>query len=159
MSLFVFVVVICAIVLIARFVNFTRFNKPSAAQYKPRLLMTNNELEFFHRIRRAALDGYVFPQVAMSGLIEPVSAGNEPYQTSFRRISQKRVDYVVFDVTMKLLAVIELDDRTHDSNKDAVRDAQFMSAGIPTLRYESKNKPTESKIQADLVAILLQKWR
>ena len=121
--------------------------------------MTNNELEFFHRIRRAVLDGYVFPQVAMSGLIEPANAGGDSYQAAFRRISQKRVDYVVFDASMKLLAVIELDDRTHNSKKDAVRDAQFMSAGIPTLRYESKTKPTEAKIQADLVAILLHKNR
>jgi hypothetical protein len=119
--------------------------------------MTNNELEFFHRIRRAALDGYVFPQVAMSGLIEPAGVGSESYQTSFRRISQKRVDYVVFDASMKLLAVIELDDRTHDSKKDAVRDAHFLSAGIQTLRYESKSKPNETKIQADLVNVLLTK--
>lgn len=121
--------------------------------------MTNNELEFFHRIRRAALDGYVFPQVAMSGLIEPAGVGGESYQTAFRRISQKRVDYVVFDASMKLLAVIELDDRTHDSKKDAVRDANFISAGIQTLRYESKTKPSEEKIQADLVAIFLQQKR
>lgn len=38
--------------------------------YKARQLMTNNELEFFGRLICALPDHYVFPQVAMSALLE-----------------------------------------------------------------------------------------
>ena len=151
MTLFIFFVVV--IVALASFGYFTKHvPKTAHLRYKPRLLMTNNELEFFHRIRRATLDGFVFPQVAMAGLIEPDGLHGAAYQASFRRISQKRVDFVVYDALMKLVAVIELDDRTHNPAKDAVRDANFSTAGIRTLRYESRAKPTIAKIRADLAS-------
>lgn len=147
-------ILLAALIIAAFFLK--QFAKRTSENYKEKQLMSGNELEFFHRIRRAALDGHVFPQVAMSALIEPATSRGKAYQAAFRRISQKRVDYVVFDADMKLLAVIELDDKTHDSRKDAIRDAYLDTAGITTIRYQSKNKPTEAKIQADLVAILLQ---
>lgn len=155
MSLFTPLAVPLAVVGITFVVVFLarQLARPAPLRYKPRLLMTSNELEFFHRIRRAALDGFVFPQVAMAGLIEPDGLSGKAYQTAFRRISQKRVDFVVYDSSMRLIAVIELDDRTHNSTQDAERDAKLLTAGVRTLRYQSKSKPNETKIQTDLVSI------
>ncbi len=39
--------------------------------YKPTTFMSDNELEFFNRLVQAFPQHFVFPQVAMSGLVEP----------------------------------------------------------------------------------------
>ena len=114
-------------------------------RYKAVPLMTANEKEFFERLRRALPEALIFPQVAMSVIIQPISNGKQR-AIDFRRISQKRVDYAVYDRQLALVAVVELDDRTHD----AVRDAYLASAGIQTIRFQSKAKPDEKGIRAAL---------
>ncbi|MBK3865420.1 DUF2726 domain-containing protein [Paraburkholderia aspalathi] len=116
-------------------------------QYRARSLLTGNEIEFFRRLRRALPQEYIFPQVALSALIAPRSR-SEKQLRDFRRISQKRVDYAIYTSDLQLVAIVELDDRTHNRAADAVRDAFVASAGIRTLRFESRNKPTVEQIRA-----------
>jgi len=116
-------------------------------QYRARSLLTGNEIEFFRRLRRALPQEYIFPQVALSALIEPRSR-SEKHLRDFRRISQKRVDYAIYTSDLQLVAIVELDDRTHNRMADAQRDAFVASAGIRTLRFESRNKPTVEQIRA-----------
>lgn len=116
-------------------------------QYRARSLLTGNEIEFFRRLRRALPQEYIFPQVALSALIEPRSR-NEKHLRDFRKISQKRVDYAIYTSDLQLVAIVELDDRTHNRMADAERDAFVASAGIRTLRFESRNKPTVEQIRA-----------
>lgn len=123
-------------------------SRPGISRYRLKPVMTPNEIEFYARIRRALPEIHVFPQVAMSALLEPVASSRKAKLASFRKISQKRVDYALCDGSMNLVAVIELDDRTHNAAKDAVRDAMFRTAGIPTLRFQSKTKPTEAQLVA-----------
>jgi very-short-patch-repair endonuclease len=49
--------------------------------------------------------------------------------------------------------LIELDDRTHVASRDAVRDSYMRAAGIGTLRYQSRAKPSEAQIAADVRAM------
>lgn len=114
--------------------------------YQGRPLMTGNELEFYGRLSRALPDLRICPQVAMHALIEPTSAQPRMRLTDFRRISQKVVDYAIFDKKWLLIGIVELDDRSHDRIKDVLRDEPFRIAGITTLRYESRSKPTEALI-------------
>ncbi|KDR28495.1 MULTISPECIES: DUF2726 domain-containing protein [Caballeronia] len=125
--------------------------KVKSPRYRARLLLTENETEFFHRLRRALPDAHVFPQVAMSALIEPCSRTKERIG-DFNRISQKRVDFAICDPELKLMAVVELDDRTHNRNRDAARDAALASAAIRTIRFESTRKPTEAEIRLAVFA-------
>lgn len=115
-------------------------------RYRKVPLLTENEREFFGRICRALPEHYVFPQVAMSALIESDAWSKKSRMSDFLRISQKRVDFGIFTRDLKIVAVIELDDRTHNTKKDRQRDGYLTSAGIRTIRFQSKQKPDEKAI-------------
>jgi len=50
--------------------------------------------------------------------------------------------------SLEVVALIELDDRTHNATADRQRDAITKTAGYQTFRFPSKQKPTEAQIAA-----------
>jgi hypothetical protein len=131
----------------------------SDTAYRPCRLQTENEIEFFGRITQAVPEYRVFVQVSMAALIEPAfdktRRNNRQWWSAFGAISQQRVDYVVADRNMNIIAVIELDDRSHDTKKekDYLRDLRLHRAGIQTIRYTSKHKPEVFRLRSELLAL------
>lgn len=124
----------------------------SGVLYRSRELMTPNEIEFFGRLNRALPGLNVFPQVSMAALIEPTATKRTARWTvAFNRIQAKRVDFVIADLMGKVRAVVELDDRTHNSSKDKDRDFMLQSAGLRVLRWQSRDKPSEAAISTAVV--------
>jgi len=121
--------------------------KSRAGAYRRRKLMTENELEFFGRLVAALPDHYIFPQVAMSALIEAASSDRKLAHSDRLRIAQHCVDYVVCTHAGEVVAVVELDDRTHSRAKDQLRDSRLEQAGIRTVRFQSRSKPTPAAIR------------
>lgn len=118
--------------------------------YRAKAILTDNEREFYGRLRQAFPDHEVFPQVSMSAFVE-VERGLEKKErgSAWGRISQKTVDFVVCEKgTLEIVVVIELDDKTHagKEDKDAFRDSIVEAAGLPTFRWKSKAKPTPDEI-------------
>src|SRR5689334_6388159 len=66
-----------------------------AGAYKRRKFMTDNEAEFFGRLVVALPEHYIFPQVAMSALLDAASTDKRIAHRDRLRIAQQRVDYVV----------------------------------------------------------------
>ena len=118
------------------------------ASFKARQLMTENEAEFFGRLIVAFPDHYIFPQVALPALIEAAAKDKKRAYSDYLRIAQQRVDHVVCDRSCQVVAVVELDDKTHSGKKDQVRDARLLQASIRTVRFESKSKPTVEAVRA-----------
>jgi hypothetical protein len=116
--------------------------------YKQRKLMTDNEAEFFGRLVVALPDHYIFPQVAMSALLETTSSDKKTAHSDRLRIAQQRVDYVVCTKSCEVVAVVELDDRTHSSAKDQLRDVRLEQGGIRTVRFQARQKPKVEAIRA-----------
>jgi very-short-patch-repair endonuclease len=131
----------------------------SGVAYRPCRLQSENEIEFFGRITQAVPEYRVFVQVSMAALIEPAlnktRLNNRQWWSAFGAISQQRVDYVVADRNMNIIAVIELDDRSHDTKRpqDLIRDLRLNRAGIQTIRYESKHKPEVCRLRSELLAL------
>lgn len=121
------------------------------AKYLPAKIMTENEKEFFGRLTRALPDLHVFPQVSMAALIKPVQSFKDN-KTAYWSINQKRVDFAIYTKQIDLVCIVELDDATHNPGRDAERDAKTVSAGIKTIRWQSKTKPNESEIQRQISA-------
>jgi len=124
-----------------------KLKKTSLYKYVKRAIMANNELDFFHKLIRANEGGYVFPQVAMSSLIAPASKNRKNRMAAFNKISRKRVDYAIYTDKLELLCVVELDDRTHNVARDMQRDSMLESAGIYTIRWNSRKKPDVASIR------------
>jgi hypothetical protein len=114
--------------------------------FTSRALMTPNEIEFFGRLRDALPEHYVFPQIAMSALLDPVAKGKAGY-ADFLRIAQKRIDYGIFTAGFQLVAIVELDDRFHNRVKDLQRDGFAASAGVRTVRFLSTRRPDREQIR------------
>jgi hypothetical protein len=122
--------------------------KSRTGTYRQRTLMTDNEAEFFGRLVVALPDHYIFPQVAMSALLDAASSDKRTAHGDRRRIAQQRVDYVVCTKSCEVVAVVELDDKTHSRAKDQLRDARLEQGRIRTVRFQARSKPGVEAIRA-----------
>ncbi|MGE0801446.1 MAG: DUF2726 domain-containing protein [Lautropia sp.] len=119
-----------------------------------RPLLTENELEFLQRLEAAFPDYRVMAQVSMGALMAPDVPGGSPDFLSIRaRFAQKVVDFVLLDGAFEVVALVELDDRTHRTERDAARDAMTAAAGYVTLRYQSRDKPEPIALRAELARL------
>ena len=143
-------VVVAAFVLAAKGATGRR-----TAMFKARPMLTANELEFLGRLERAVPEYRFHAQVAMGALLEPAIAkklNGREYMRARGMFSQKIVDFVAQRRdTGQIVAIIELDDRTHNAEKDAKRDAMLQQAGYRVMRWTSKSKPATAEILDSLV--------
>lgn len=136
-----------------------RFQESNFGLTKKKLL-TDNEQHFAGRLRWAAeqLGVQVNPQVAMRALFDIHLSENNPYFHDVVKATHgKIVDFVVTDSQGKTLFVVELDDKTHDNKKldDSLRDLLLKKAGIPTIRFDSRNKPSKEGVLTAFKQIVL----
>ena len=144
-----------ALVLLMRLAPALAKKRSPEAKYTRCEIMTDNELEFFGRLVAALPDHYIFPQVAMSALLRPAAADRKQAHTDRLRIAQQHVDYVVCNRRCEVVAVVELDDRTHRQAKDAVRDGRLAQGGYRTVRFQSRQKPHAAAIRAAILPDVL----
>ena len=137
--LFIVVLVVAVLAAIAKSKRGMLASKTQAALLasKP-ALMDKWEAELYERLVVALKASHVFPQVAMSAFLREAERRNGGRNA----FAQKYVDFLVCERrTFRPLYVIELDGRSHGSDKakakDAERDAMLASAGIPVRRYTS----------------------
>lgn len=151
----VLLALVCFIALcicLARLIAWSRKEERGIALRAKRLL-TDNELEFLERLRTALPEYQVWPQVAMGALVElTLPRGHREFWKVRDQFAAKILDYVVSrPPKLDVVAVIELDDQTHDPAKDAERDALLASVKIRTLRFQSRVKPTAAEIRKQLL--------
>lgn len=147
---------LAAAILISTLTNINRKN--SLGRYKAKKIMTENELEFFRRLVDALPEYFIFPQVAMSALLEAYGSTEKQTHINRLKIAQQRIDYVVCDGKCQVIAVIELDDKTHIPSKDKIRDDRLMQAGIRTIRFQSNRKPTKNEIRNNVSPDTIDKY-
>jgi len=93
--------------------------------------LTAPEQKMYFRLRDALPDLVVLAQVSFGALLTARSKG---VRNTF---SQKVADFVICDRAFNVVAVIELDDRSHDgrAGADQARDALLEGAGYRVLRW------------------------
>ena len=116
--------------------------------YRAKPLLTANEAEFFGRLRAALPEHLIFPQVSLGALLQP--AAGKDRSTAYRirnTFAQKIADFVIADQDLRILAVVELDDRTHSKTRDEQRDNMLHTAGYKVVRWQSKARPDTAEIR------------
>lgn len=123
-----------------------RYNRqtPDVSCYRSRrFLLTPNERAFFHALHGALGKRWLlFAKVRLADVVTcPKSQWDEG---PGRRIAQKHLDFVVCQPgSIRIIAVIELDDRSHRRadrrRRDAFLNRVFRNAGIPLLRYQARS--------------------
>ena len=101
-------------------------------------VLTRAEIAFHARLVRAARRNgvaHVFAQVSMAAIMDADRGMDARERKSLRnRFDRKIVDFVLCDADTNVLLVVELDDRTHDGDRDRARDALVAAAGHRTMR-------------------------
>lgn len=126
----------------------------ATVKFKSKILLTANELEFLTRLEDAVPEWRFHAQVAMGAILDPVVPRQDAkaYFRARGMFSQKIVDFVAQSrADGQIMAIIELDDRTHNADKDLKRDGMLTGAGYRVVRYPSKAKPISQRIRADLL--------
>jgi Protein of unknown function (DUF2726) len=127
------------------------------SKFKAKAFLTTNELEFLGRLESAVPEFRFHAQVSMGALLDP-AVSRKDGKMFFRlrgMFSQKIVDFVAQNrIDGSIVAIIELDDLTHNGEKDVKRDAMLTCAGYRIVRWHSKTKPEIAAIRAELMPFL-----
>ncbi|TEU28638.1 DUF2726 domain-containing protein [Alkanindiges illinoisensis] len=122
-------------------------NKKPRQQHTPihaKAILTRREQQFFAVLQQAMPRAYIFPQVSFSAILTTKGF----YTRS--QFNRKIADFVLCDQDLEIVAIIELDDRSHQGREqqDAARDAMLHEAGYAVLRYTQI--PSAGQLQKDL---------
>lgn len=107
--------------------------------YQRRFLLTKNEWYAHKKLKEIAdRKGFIIcPKVRMLDLVEP-RKGEKDYKSLLYKIQSKHLDFVICDQSMKIKAIIELDDGSHDQkdrgNRDSFVDEVLESVGYKVIR-------------------------
>ncbi len=106
--------------------------------------LTDHEKKMFQLLKIALPNNAVLAQVAFSSLV------TTKIRSTRNRFDRKVADFVICDKALNVVAIIELDDSSHQGREkqDKDRDALLSAANYQTIRY---NKiPTIDTIRQDI---------
>lgn len=133
-----------------KFVDGYKYAPDEEWPFEKKPLITNTESILFSRLLQALPNNHIFTQVQLSQLVR-VKKGHS-FKVWFSRISQMSADFVIADSSFNIVAVIELDDKSHYSNEDRQKadqkkDKALTAAGIKVVRWRCEVMPSVEQIQ------------
>lgn len=127
---------------------------PRALPVHPTPVLTQAEVRF-HGVLVAAVARIggmsVFPQVAMGAILDADRNLEAEFRRNVRnRFNRKIVDFVIVDARTNVLLIVELDDSTHDGDRDRARDEITRSAGYATMRIRGRSARDPVHVEAEI---------
>jgi hypothetical protein len=123
-------------------------------------LLTPAERSFFGVLQQALASDYqIFAKVRLADIVRPVrSPSRSGWRSAFNRITGKHVDFVLCDSErLGIVAVVELDDRTHERFERGVRDSlvdtALADAKIPVLRVSARQAYSPAQIREQVQSL------
>ena len=112
--------------------------------------LSQPEQVLYFRLVQALPEHIILAQVQLSRLLG-VAKGNN-YRAWVNRINRMSADFVVCNKDSSIVAVIELDDATHQKGDrqaaDAKKDKALASADVRVIRWQAKAIPNVATIQS-----------
>ena len=151
-SLFLLVLVMGALVIVALALK----NVGSSPRFVRKQFLTEREVKVLGFLE-AALPLYrIMAQVSMGALLKPAESDRQRARGTRNRFDRKIVDYVVVTRdTAEVVALIELDDRTHRADRDTTRDNMTAQADYRTIRIPGRPTPTATSVRAAVAEIAM----
>ena len=135
------------------------FPKENLSSYKLQpALFSKAEINFYRAFMEYKKDtNPVFAKVRLADVFSPSGKG-KAYMSDFNKISAKHVDFLVCDKeTMKPLYAIELDDKSHLSEKAKKRDdfvgKLFAQTGLALVRVQARKDYSDTYLD-ELFSVL-----
>ena len=117
--------------------------------YYKKQLLTKPEQILYFKILEALPEYLIFAQVQLSQILG-VEKGYS-YSEWYNRINRMSVDFVVCNKAAEIVALIELDDSTHEKEDrkeaDRKKDKACKDAGIRLIRWNVKAIPDKAQIR------------
>lgn len=116
--------------------------------YRKKHLLTPTEYAFYMKSKSSLQEKnlYLYPKVRLEDFIETKGEWKEK-QSLRGRIKSRHVDFLVCDDKLYIKAAIELDDKSHTSEKaqiaDQFKNELFRLLNIPLFRIQVKQDYTE----------------
>jgi very-short-patch-repair endonuclease len=115
--------------------------------------LTQPEQVLYFRLSKALPDHIILAQVQLSRFLG-VKKGNN-FQAWYNRVNRMSADFLVCSKDSSIVAVVELDDASHErrdrQSADTKKDKAFSSAGIRVVRWQAMALPDEVTIKAALL--------
>ena len=125
-------------------------------------LFSPAERSFFGVLKQAvAADYEILAKVRLADIVRPIrNPSRSGWQSAFNRITSKHIDFVLCDKEqLRVVAVIELDDRTHEKFERNVRDgfvdSALADAAIPILRVTARQNYSPAQIREQVQNIFV----
>jgi hypothetical protein len=150
-ALFIFALIVAIAI-------FSGYRRSSAASepwpfYLKRPLLTQPEQVLYHRLVKALPNHIVLAQVQVSRVLG-VKKGSRFHEWN-NRINRLSYDFVICDKAAAVIAAIELDDKSHESDSrratDAKKSKATLDAGLKLVRWQVKSLPDEAMIQLVII--------
>lgn len=117
--------------------------------YRAVPVMSNIEKKFYYQLVKAFPDYYILAQVQLSRVIRPPK--NRYEYKWLNKIWRMSLDYVVLDRHLETLVVIELDDRSHLTQKrkeaDERKNKALKAAGVRLIRIKTNSIPSLDELK------------
>jgi hypothetical protein len=157
-----FAVIVLVVAWLGRVASTPKGETGFAPQYESlSCFLTPAERSFFGVLQRAVASDYIiFAKVRLADIIRPVkNPSRNGWQTAFNRISSKHVDFILCDpARVSVLLAIELDDRSHATFDQGMRDlpknCALKDSGIPLFRVPARHSYSPIQLRADIDALL-----
>ena len=140
-------------------------HSPQSKEYnysKRKYLFSKAERSFFGVLDQAVGNEFsIFGKVRVADILTPRQGlDRKNWQKAFNKISAKHFDFVLCDKqNLEVLAVVELDDKSHNSKKAKLRDELINkaceSAGIKLIRITARANYQTSLIR-DQVKVIVE---
>lgn len=123
--------------------------EPEIWPYYAKKPLSPPEQILYFRLCKALPEHIILAQVQLSRILG-VEKGNN-FNTWNNRINRMSIDYAVCNKDSSIIAVIELDDSSHQKKDrqitDEKKDKALKSAGINIIRWSIKKIPNEATIK------------
>lgn len=124
------------------------FKRTQAWPYQAVPVMSPIEKKFYWQLKNTFPDYHILAQVHLSQVIRPPRGKNE--LKWLNKIWYMSLDYVILDNKLEMVAVIELDDRSHLLKRrreaDQRKNKALKAAGIRLIRIQASHLPNNVQL-------------